>query len=156
LAIRTRGSAIPSPRGPSAPAARQQAHDHHARRQQSSTRRNAQVENAVRRSADKTWQRQWGLHHQAPARESAPGGLLQGSGTPSSEDASQKTSAPPPRANRIASPKFSPPKVLARLGPGRRPGFFLCEQLLADQNPIGSRWSLGQHLIRRRGTADVS
>src|SRR5262245_14916519 len=43
---------------------------------------------------------------------------------------------PSSRANRIASAKFSP-QGSCWTWPGRRPGFFLCEQLLTDQNPIG-------------------
>src|SRR6516225_4168825 len=85
--------------------------------QQSSTRRNAETENA--RS-----------NHTAGARDRRAGRLLQGSGTPSSEDVSQKTFAPLPHANRIASgPHPGSPKLLA---PVRRRGLFLPGVASAD------------------------
>jgi len=59
----------------------------------------------VRRSADKTWPRQWRVHRTAGARDWLLGTLRKGSAGHSLVIHGKHCA--PPRANRIASPKFS-------------------------------------------------
>src|SRR5215831_1303007 len=54
---------------------------------------------------------------------------------------------PSSRANRIASPKFSPPRFLLDLARVAARASFCVSNCSRTKTRLASRWSLGQHLI---------